>query len=96
MLPGKASGVPSPSRFLTRLETNAAPRPQKGPRKTAQRTFTRCCTGAHLEPSMGKENVEPTTARAARRAAVTIRLVCDVCIEASFPDTGCVSKHDSG
>jgi hypothetical protein len=27
-----------------------------------------CCTGAHLDPSTGKENVEPTTATAAKIA----------------------------
>src|SRR5699024_1214683 len=49
MLPGKASRVPRPSRLRSRLAAKAEARPYQGPRKTAHRIFTMCCTGEHRE-----------------------------------------------
>lgn len=68
MLPGKASNVPRPKQFLIRLATNAQASPKPGPKKIAQSTFIRCCTGAHFEPNTGIENSEPITAIAANNA----------------------------
>ena len=45
-----------------REEAKAAATPYPGPSKTAHRMFTICCTGAHLLPNTGKENMLPTTA----------------------------------
>ena len=64
MLPGKASRLPRPRRLRRTLATKAAARPYPGPRNTAHRIFTMCCTGAHLLENTGKENMLPTTATA--------------------------------
>ena len=64
MLPRKASRDPRPRRLRRRLATKATATPYQGPRNTAHRTFTMCCTGAHLLEKTGKENRLPTTATA--------------------------------
>ena len=69
MLPGKAMRLPKLMRFRSKLEVKAPANPYQGPRNTANRMFTICCTGAHLLPNTGKERVLPATATAHRRAA---------------------------
>ena len=65
MLPGKAIRLPTPSRLRIRLAPKATPTPYQGPRNTAHRMLTMCCTGAHLLPKTGNTmNMLPTTARA--------------------------------
>ena len=71
MLPGNARGLPSPSRLRISDAIKACANAHHGPTVTAHKTFTRCCTGAHLEPNTGKENKLPTTATAAK-IAVTV------------------------
>ena len=56
-------------RLRSRLATKAEATPKPGPRNTAHRIFTMCCTGAHLLPNTGKEKVLPTTATAVRTLA---------------------------
>ena len=75
MLPGKAKRLPSPKKFLRRLAAKATPTPYHGPRVTAHKIFTMCCTGAHLLPKTGNESMLPTTATAHRTAAIQSFLV---------------------
>ena len=83
MLPGKARGVPRPIRLRIRLAIKAEASPHAGPRKTAHNTLTICCTGAHFDPSTGNENIDPTTATAAKIAVKASFLVLTDC---SFAD----------
>ena len=69
MLPGKAMGVPRLRRLRMRLAAKATPTPYQGPKQTAQTMLTMCWTGAHWEPSTGKEKRLPTTATAVSRPA---------------------------
>ena len=69
ILPGNAIRLPSPRRFRISAAANAAPSPYPGPKRTAQRIFTICCTGEHLLPNTGNENKLPATATAQKTAA---------------------------
>ena len=78
MLPGKASNVPRPVRFLISEAAKACARPHHGPTVTAHNMFTRCCTGAHFEPNTGNENILPTTDIATKIAVNVIFLRFDL------------------
>ena len=71
ILPGNASGLPSPNKLRIKDAINACASAHQGPTVTAHKIFTICCTGAHFEPNTGKENKLPTTATAAK-IAVTV------------------------
>ena len=85
MLPGKAIRLPRPSRLRSRLATKATATPYQGPSSTAHSTLTMCCTGAHLLPNTGNENMLPTTATAHSTPARASFLVLDFILELLFP-----------
>ena len=67
--------LPRARRLRRRLAIKAMPIPQKGPKVTAARMLTICCTGAHLLPATGKLIKLPTTARAVNTPASAIFFV---------------------
>ena len=75
ILPGNASGLPSPRRLRINDAIKACASAHHGPTVTAQIIFTKCCTGAHFEPNTGNENRLPTTAIAAKIAVIVNFLI---------------------
>ena len=70
MLPGKASKLPVPNKFLISAVQNAIETPYTGPRNTAASTLTICWIGKHLLGPIGIENDDKITATATNIADI--------------------------
>ena len=70
ILPGNASRLPVPSRFLISAVQNAIETPYTGPKNTAASTLHKCWIGKHLLGPIGIENDDKITATATNIADI--------------------------